>query len=193
MLTVGEQFPAFDLIACVSRNTNRAFRRVTHESHPGKWVLYLFWPKDFTPVCATELKAFGDRAGEFADRDTVIVGGSIDTEYVHLAWVQDSITEDLPFPLVADVKRDLCAALGILDPREGVAQRAVFIADPGRTIRHVAVNDFSVGRNPRELLRILDALQTDELCPSTWENGESTIPSTVAEIERLFRMRGAPR
>ena len=95
---------------------------------------------------------------------------------MHLAWRKDhKDLRHLPFPMLADIKRELCEELGILDRKEGVAQRATFIVDPENVIRFVSVNDLSVGRNPNEVLRVLDALQTDELCPCNWNKGQETI------------------
>src|SRR5690606_12157676 len=103
-------------------------------------------------------------------------GVSTDSEYVHLAWRNTHPDlADLPFPMVSDIKRELSSALGILDRNEGVALRATFIVDPQGIIRFVTVNDLSVGRNPQEVLRVLDALQTDELCPCNWQRGEATL------------------
>ncbi len=176
MLSVGEKFPNFSVTATVSRDKNKAFETITEESYPGKWKLYFFWPKDFTFVCPTEIAAFGKLNTEFADRDTQILGGSTDSEYVHLAWRNNhEDLRDLPFPMLADVRRDLTEQLGILDIKEGVAQRATFLVDPQNIIRFVYVTDLSVGRNPQEVLRVLDALQTDELCPCNWQKGEETI------------------
>ena len=176
MLGVGENFPKFEVLATVSRDKDNAFKTITEESYPGKWKVYFFWPKDFTFVCPTEIAAFGKLNGEFADRDAQILGGSVDSEYVHLAWRNShEDLRDLPFPMLADVKRDLCEQLGILDMKAGVAQRAVFIVDQENVIRFVYVTDLSVGRNPQEVLRVLDALQTDELCPCNWKKGEEVI------------------
>ena len=176
MLGVGEKFPLFSVTATVSRDKNKAFETITNESYPGKWKVYFFWPKDFTFVCPTEIAAFGKVNNEFADRDTQILGGSVDSEFVHLAWRNNhDDLRDLPFPMLADVKRDLTEQLGILDPEAGVAQRATFIVDPEGIIRFVYVTDLSVGRNPQEVLRVLDALQTDELCPCNWQKGEETL------------------
>ena len=114
--------------------------------------------------------------GEFADRDAQVLGGSTDSQFVHRAWRLDhNELRDLPFPMLADVKQELSSALGILDRDAGVCQRATFIVDPDGVIRFVSVNDLSVGRNPEEVLRVLDALQTDELCPCNWHKGEETI------------------
>lgn len=176
MLTVGEKFPSYSVTATVSTDKNKAFETITDESYPGKWKVYFFWPKDFTFVCPTEIAAFGKLNSEFADRDTQVLGGSVDSEFVHLAWRNNhEDLKNLPFPMLADVKRDLCGQLGILDAHAGVAQRATFIVDQENIIRFVYVTDLSVGRNPQEVLRVLDALQTDELCPCNWQKGEETI------------------
>ncbi len=194
MLATRSRFPEFRLTACVSRSPKEAFRTITNESFPAKWVVYFFWPKDFTPVCGTEIVAFANITDEFSDREAVVAGASIDSEFVHLAWSrQGEGPDNLPFPLLSDIKRELSNALGILDPCDGVAQRATFIVDPGQTIRHVSVNDFSVGRNPREVLRILDALQTDALCPSDWQKGDPTIATPVAMFEQQSLTKQAQR
>jgi len=178
MLGVGTKFPEFSLKATVdtAKDVDKAFSTVTDKSFGGKWKVYFFWPKDFTFVCPTEIAEFGRLNTEFADRDTQVIGGSTDSEFVHRAWRSDhEDLKDLPFPMLADVKRDLSQSLGILDVGEGVCQRATFIVDPDGIIRFVSVNDLSVGRNPREVLRVLDALQTDELCPCNWQKGQETL------------------
>ena len=178
MLGVGEKFPDYSVTATVSteKDLNKAFKTITNEDYPGKWKVYFFWPKDFTFVCPTEIAAFGKINNEFQDRDTQVLGGSVDSEFVHLAWRNNhDDLKDLPFPMLADVKRDLCEQLGILDAEAGVAQRATYIVDPEGIIRFVYVTDLSVGRNPQEVLRVLDALQTDELCPCNWQKGEETL------------------
>jgi peroxiredoxin (alkyl hydroperoxide reductase subunit C) len=176
MLSVGEKFPAFSLKAVTSSDPRQAFSEVSERSDAGKWKIVFFWPKDFTFVCPTEIAAFGKLNGEFNDRDAVIYGASIDSEYVHLAWRQNHADlKALPFAMLADVKRELSSALGVLDKTEGVAQRATFIVDPEGIIRFVSVNDLNVGRNPQEVLRVLDALQTDELCPCNWQKGDEVL------------------
>jgi lipoyl-dependent peroxiredoxin subunit C len=136
----------------------------------------VFYPKDFTFVCPTEIVAFGDMNQAFADRDCQILAASIDSEFVHLAWRKEhKDLNKLPFPMLADIKRELSTALGILDKEEGVSQRATFLVDPNGIIRFAMVADTKVGRNPAEVLRVLDALQTDELCPCNWKQGEDTL------------------
>jgi peroxiredoxin (alkyl hydroperoxide reductase subunit C) len=176
MLIVGDTFPEFDLKAVVSRDPKTAFEQINRDTAKDKWKVVFFWPKDFTFVCPTEIKAFGDINEEFADRDAVVYGASTDSEFVHLAWRQNhEDLKDIPFPMLSDLKRELSTALGILDKEEGVALRATFIVDPDNIIRFVSVNDLNVGRNPNEVLRVLDALQTDELCPCNWQKGEDTL------------------
>jgi lipoyl-dependent peroxiredoxin subunit C len=176
MLGVGQKFPSFSLTATVSTDKNDAFQTITDQDYSGKWKVYFFWPKDFTFVCPTEIAAFGKLNREFQDRDTQVLGGSTDSEFVHLAWRQhNDDLKSIPFPMLADIKRELTQQLGILDPNAGVAQRATFIVDPDNIIRFVAVTDLSVGRNTEEVLRVLDALQTDELCPCNWKAGEATL------------------
>jgi alkyl hydroperoxide reductase subunit AhpC len=176
MLTVSDRLPSFALKGVVSTDPKTAFTDLTDESFQGKWKVIFFWPKDFTFVCPTEIVGFAELDGEFQDRDAQLLGVSTDSEFVHLAWKQSR--KDLgqvPFPMLADVKRELSSALGVIDRTEGVALRATFIVDPDNVIRFVSVNDLSVGRNPQEVLRVLDALQTDELCPCNWSRGEETL------------------
>ncbi len=176
MLTVGDRLPDFALTGVVSTDPKTAFTEVTHRSFEGRWKVIFFWPKDFTFVCPTEIVGFAELDGAFKDREAQLLGVSTDSEYVHLAWKQSR--EDLgkvPFPMLADIKRDLASRLGVLGRAEGVALRATFIVDPENVIRFVSVNDLSVGRNPQEVLRVLDALQTDELCPCNWSKGEETL------------------
>jgi lipoyl-dependent peroxiredoxin subunit C len=176
MLTIGDKFPAFEATAVVSQEPNKQFTTITDETSPGKWKVYFFWPKDFTFVCPTEIAAFGKLHRDFRDRDTEVLGVSTDNEYVHLAWRgTHPDLKDLPFPMVSDLTRELSQALGILHKQEGVALRATFIVDPENIIRFVSVNDLDVGRNPAEVLRVLDALQTDELCPCNWQKGQETL------------------
>ena len=173
MLTIGDKLPAFDVPAVVSIDQHKAFTRITSQTDAGKWKVIFFWPKDFTFVCPTEIAAFGKLNADFNDRDAVVYGVSIDNEFVHLAWRRSHPDlKDLPFPMLADVKREITAAFGVLDRKEGVALRATFIVDPEGVIRFASVNDLNVGRNVDEVLRTLDALQTDELCPCNWQKGD---------------------
>jgi alkyl hydroperoxide reductase subunit AhpC len=176
MLTIGDKFPHFNLTSVVSiESLDKAFFPITNDTYKGKWLCVFFYPKDFTFVCPTEIKGFSDVNQQFADRDCQVLAASTDSEFVHLAWRKDhKDLRDLKFPMLADIKKDLSNALGILT-EDGVAQRATFLVDPEGVIRFVYVTDGSVGRNPAEVLRVLDALQTDELCPCNWSQGEDTL------------------
>jgi len=176
MLTVGDKFPAFSLTAVNGTDPKTAFAPATNDSHAGKWLVVFAWPKDFTFVCPTEIVGFNEIEREFRDRDAQLLGLSIDSEFVHVAWRQSRADlGKVTFPWLSDIKRELSSALGILDKEAGVALRATFIVDPEGVIRFASVNDLSVGRNPQEVLRVLDALQTDELCPCNWQKGEDTL------------------
>ncbi|HTA93930.1 MAG TPA: peroxiredoxin [Polyangiaceae bacterium] len=175
MLTVGDRFPSFSLNSVVSLEPKSEFKTLTQESHPGKWLVVFFWPMDFTFVCPTEIAEFGKKNAEFKERDAQVLGASTDTHFVHLAWRNSHPDlKNLPFPMLADTKRELSTSLGILH-KDGIDLRATFIVDPEGVIRFVSVNDLSVGRNVDEVLRVLDALQTDELCPCNWKKGEATL------------------
>jgi alkyl hydroperoxide reductase subunit AhpC len=176
MLTVGDRFPDFSLKAVVSNDPETAFREITNRSDPEKWKVYFFYPKDFTFVCPTELVGFAELHGAFEERGARVYGASTDSEYVHLAWrTHDERLEKLPYPLLSDIRRELSTALGILDVQEGVCLRATFVVDPSGVIRFASCNDLAVGRNPEEVLRVLDALETGELCPVRWSKGDPTL------------------
>ena len=176
MLGIGQKFPTYALTGVVSSDPNNAFQQFKSGDQAGKWQVVFFWPKDFTFVCPTEIAAFGKLNREFTDRGAQVFGVSVDNEYVHLAWRKEKEElRNLPFPMLSDIKRELSTALGILDSDAGVAQRATFVVDPEGVIRFVYVTDLSVGRNPAEVLRVLDALQTDELCPCNWQKGQDTL------------------
>lgn len=176
MLSIGNPFPMFELIGVESSNRETAFRTITQHDFHGQWKIFFFWPKDFTFVCPTEIVGFGKLYTDFMDRNTQLIGASTDSEFVHLAWREHhTLLTNSPFPWLADIKKELAQLLGILDETSGVANRATFIVDPQNIIRHASVNDGKVGRNPNEILRILDALQTDELCACNWIPGEKTI------------------
>jgi peroxiredoxin (alkyl hydroperoxide reductase subunit C) len=176
MKTVGDRLPEFELEAVVSIEKGHEFSTISDKTFRGKWQVLFFWPMDFTFICPTEIAEFGRRASDFEDRDAQVLGASTDTHYVHLAWRKDHPDlRNLPFPMLADTKRELSGALGILHKEQGVALRATFVIDPEGAIRFASVNDLSVGRNVDEVLRVLDALQTDELCPCNWKKGEPTL------------------
>src|SRR5262245_32014754 len=140
MLTIGDRFPAFKLKAAVSLEKGKEFQDVSSDDQPGRWRVVFFWPKDFTFLCPSAVASFGKRNRDFEERDARVLGVSTDNEYVHLAWRKSHPDlEELPFPMLADLKHDLVRALGIEHAGEGVAMRATFIVDPDGVIRFVSV------------------------------------------------------
>jgi peroxiredoxin (alkyl hydroperoxide reductase subunit C) len=183
LLTIGDQFPAYRLTALIPGDLSKVdanqpddyFSTISSDDHPGKWRVVFFWPKDFTFVCPTEIAAFGKLNDEFADRDAQVLGASVDNEFVHFQWrAQHDDLKNLPFPMLSDIKRELVEATGVLND-EGVADRATFIVDPNNEVQFVSVTAGSVGRNVDEVLRVLDALQSDELCACNWKKGDPTL------------------
>jgi peroxiredoxin (alkyl hydroperoxide reductase subunit C) len=178
MLSIGDLFPEFSKKTVVSTEDGKEFSTLSLEEvkKDGKWLVMFWYPKDFTFVCPTEIAEFNKNYSEFRDRDAVLASASTDSEFVHLAWRKDhKDLHDLKFPMIADTSKSLAEELGILEKEEKIAYRATFIVDPQGVIRFVSVNDLSVGRNVAEVLRVLDALQTDELCPCNWHKGEATL------------------
>jgi lipoyl-dependent peroxiredoxin subunit C len=182
MKTIGDKVEAFTVVGVKpgfnhhEENGVSAFEQITEKSFPGKWKIIYFWPKDFTFVCPTEIVGFDKLAKSFADRDAVLMGGSGDNEFCKLGWRRDhKDLNKLGHYSFADVQGSLIDQLGVRDQAAGVALRATFIVDPDNTIQHVSVNNLNVGRNPEEVLRILDGLQTDELCPCNRPAGGATL------------------
>jgi len=176
LLGIGEKFPDFSLQACVSIEKGKEFKIITNSDLRGKWSVVFFWPLDFTFVCPTEIAEFNKELRAFKDRNAIVLGGSTDSQFVHLAWRQNHADlKNLGYPMLADNKKELTEALGILHPEEKVPLRATYIIDPDGVVRWVSVNDLKVGRNVKEVIRTLDALQTDELCPCNWEQGQATL------------------
>ncbi|SIN86599.1 peroxiredoxin [Chitinophaga niabensis] len=178
VLSVGAEFPAFAKKAVVSIEKGKEFYEISSEEikASGKWMVMFWWPKDFTFVCPTEIAEFNKHYQDFADRDAILIGASTDSEFVHLAWRNNhDDLRGLQFPMLADTSKSLAQELGILEAEEKIAYRATFVVDPQGIVRWTSVYDLSVGRNVKEVLRVMDALQSDELCPCNWQKGEATI------------------
>ncbi len=178
MLTVGDKFPSFKLDACVAidKKMDENFKTISLSDLKGKWKVIYFWPLDFTFVCPTEIAEFNKFNSQFADRGATLLGASCDSKFTHMAWRKDhKDLRDLKYPMLADYNKELATSLGILAKGAGAPLRATFIVDPDDIIRWVDVCDLSVGRNVKEVVRVLDALQSGELCPCGWEKGQPTI------------------
>lgn len=179
MIIPGTKLPEFKTVACVGIEKGKEFKDVSSKDYPGKWLVLYTYPKDFTFICPTEIVEFDKHLKAFEERDAVVLGGSTDNEHSHLAWRKDhKDLRGLRHPLLF-VSPAMGAALGVIHPTEGVALRATIIVDPEGVVRHASSNDLSVGRNLQEVLRVLDGLQTEELCACDWKKGEETLTAQL--------------
>ena len=189
MKTVGDKLNSFVVTGVKpgALTPDNAFEDITEKSFEGKWKVIVFYPKDFTFVCPTEIVAYDKLNKDFADRDAVLLIGSTDNEFVKLAWknAHEGLKNTTSW-FFADTQRDLgddwenrglslVEQLGVFFKPAGAALRATFIVDPSNVIQHVIVNNLNVGRNADETLRVLDALQTGELCQCNRKVGEATL------------------
>jgi peroxiredoxin (alkyl hydroperoxide reductase subunit C) len=186
MLGIGDKLPEFSVTGVKpgfmmhEENGQSAFEEITQDSFEGKWKVIFYYPKDFTFVCPTEIAEFASLNEEFADRDAIVMGGSTDNEFCKLAWRRDHADlAKLNQWSFADTNGSLIDGLGVRDRDAGVALRATFIVDPHNVIQQVSVNSLNVGRNPKEILRLVDALQSDELCPCNRPVGGDTIDASA--------------
>jgi peroxiredoxin (alkyl hydroperoxide reductase subunit C) len=171
---VGSPAPDFQAKAYLRRED--AFKDLSLSDYKGRWLFLYFYPMDFTFVCPTEIQAFDESIGDFQDRDCELLTCSTDTHFVHRGWCEaKEELSGLRHPMLADVTKRVSMDYGVLVPEEGVALRGSFLIDPHGIVRWININDFPIGRNVHEVLRVLDALQTDEMCPCNWEPGQETL------------------
>jgi peroxiredoxin (alkyl hydroperoxide reductase subunit C) len=175
---VGQPAPDFNIKAYdrTKDGSDQQFKDVKLADFKGKWVCLYFYPLDFTFVCPTEIVSFNKALGEFSDRNCVVLTASTDSQYSHKGWC-DSHTDlkGMKHLMLADTTHKLSDAFGVLKEDQGIAYRGTFLIDPNGVVRWTSVNDLAVGRNVEEVLRVLDALQTDKLCPCNWHKGEKTL------------------
>lgn len=169
--TLGSPAPHFTLDAVNGQD----FKKVSLADYRGKWVVLFFYPGDFTFVCPTEIRGFNAALGEFKAARTELLAVSTDSKYSHLAWIKSGALGKLEYPLVSDFTKQAARAYGVLDEELGTARRGLFIIDPNGVIQHVVVHNDKVGRSVDETLRVLKALQTEELCPLNWKPGDRTL------------------
>ncbi len=168
---IGSPAPPFVLDAVVSQE----FKKISLKDYRGKWVVLFFYPGDFTFVCPTEIKGFNNSLAEFAKINTEVLAVSVDSKYSHMAWIKSGALDKLNFPLLSDFSKQTTKAYGVLDEAQSTARRGLFIIDPNGVVQHMLVHSDKVGRSIEETLRVLKALQTEELCPINWKPGEKTI------------------
>jgi len=175
---IGQPAPGFEVQAYdrTKDGTDDQFPTIKLSDFKGKWVCLFFYPLDFTFVCPTEIVAFNKALGDFEDRDCAVLTASTDSHWSHKAWcdTKDDLA-DMAYPMLADTNHKLSRDYGVLIEDQGIALRGIYLIDPNGDIRWMAVHDLGVGRNVDEVLRVLDALQTDKLCPCNWKKGEETL------------------
>lgn len=168
---IGSPAPPFSLDAVVDLE----FKKVGLNGYQGKWVVLFFYPGDFTFICPTEIRGFNKALGEFKKVNAEVLAVSVDSVFSHMAWIKSGVLEKLEYPLLSDFSKQTARAYGALDEESSGARRALFIIDPNGVIQYHVVHSDKVGRSVEETLRVLKALQTEELCPLNWKPGEKTI------------------
>ncbi|PLX97230.1 MAG: thioredoxin peroxidase [Desulfuromonas sp.] len=169
-LQVGQPAPEFTLEGVVGKE----FKEVSLSDYRGKWLVLFFYPLDFTFVCPTEIIGFNDSTDAFAKLNAAVVGASVDSKFSHLAWISQELGE-LRYPLLSDITKETARRYGILIEQQGISLRGLYIVDPNSILRYMLVHDLGVGRSVEETLRVLEALQTGELCPVNWRKGGATL------------------
>lgn len=175
---VGKPAPDFTVQAYdrTKDGSDDQFTEVKLSDYSGKWVCLFFYPLDFTFVCPTEIVAFNNALGEFQDRECEVLTASTDSVYSHKGWCDaHSDLANLKYLMLSDNNHQMSVDYGVLEEAKGIAYRGIYLIDPNGVCRWLAVHDLSVGRNVDEVLRVLDALQTDKLCPCNWNQGEKTL------------------
>ncbi|XP_038269932.1 peroxiredoxin-1 [Dermochelys coriacea] len=188
---IGKPAPSFKATAVMP---DGQFKDIALSDYKGKYVVFFFYPLDFTFVCPTEIIAFSDRADEFKELNCQVIGASVDSHFCHLAWINTPKKQgglgNMNIPLVSDIKRTIAKEYGVLKEDEGIAYRGLFIIDDKGILRQITINDLPVGRSVDETLRLVQAFQfTDkygEVCPAGWKPGSETIKPDVQKSKEFF-------
>ena len=169
------------------------FQELSLSDYRQKYVVLFFYPLDFTFVCPTEIIAFSDRISEFEERNTQVIGASVDSHFSHFAWRNTPRNEggigDIRYPLISDLNKSISDSYGVLLP-DGIALRGLYLIDREGVVRHQVINDLPLGRSVDEALRMVDALQyfeeNGEVCPANWQKGKETIKPNIDESREFF-------
>lgn len=191
-MLIGKNAPHFSAKAAVK---GKIVENFSLENFLGKYVIFFFYPLDFTFVCPTELHAFQERLAEFKAKGAEVVGCSVDSCYTHLAWLSTAKEkggiEGVEYPLVSDLNKNICQNYNVLKEDDGIAFRAQFLIDKKGIIRHLLINDLAIGRSVDEMLRLLDALifheTHGEVCPANWKAGSKALKPTQEGVLSYFR------
>jgi len=170
---VGQPAPQFKEQALMDGGE---FKEISLSSYKGKWVVLFFYPLDFTFVCPTELTQFREMLPQFKEISAEIIGASVDSVHSHKRWAKDDLG-DLHYPLIGDITKTMARDYCVLISDKGIATRGTFIIDPESNIQYISMNNLDVGRDANEILRVLQALISGDLCPAGWKPGAATLSS----------------
>tara|TARA_A100001015_G_scaffold314286_1_gene423397 strand:+ start:122 stop:721 length:600 start_codon:yes stop_codon:yes gene_type:complete len=190
-LLVSKKAPPFKASALVDGNIVEGF---SLDAFLGKYIVFFFYPLDFTFVCPTELHAFQDRLADFEKRNAQIVGCSVDSAHCHLAWShkakESGGIKGVSYPLVSDLTKAISSDFHVLNAEEGVAFRGLFLIDKEGIVRHQLINDLPLGRSVDEALRLLDALifheENGAVCPANWKPGKKSMDANLEGLHSFF-------
>lgn len=169
MLMINQTAPQFTAQAVFDAGE---VKEISLSDFKGQWVVLFFYPLDFTFVCPTELTQFRQHLNEFRDCDATVLGCSVDSVHSHKRWIRDDLG-NLNYPLVSDLTKRISKDYGVLIEDRGIATRATFIIDPDQKVQYIGIHNTSVGRDAREILRVLQGCQSGELCQAGWKKGDA--------------------
>src|SRR3989338_8940415 len=173
VLKIGKPAPVFSGVEAYQAGS-ADFRRVSLSDYKEKWLVFFFYPRDFTFVCPTELTGFSKHEADFKKLKAEVLACSTDSTWSHKAWFERDL-KDVKYPILADTTKRVAEAYGVLNEDDGSAERGLFIIDPEGILRYMLVSAGSVGRSVKETLRVLEAIQSGERCPVDWEPGQKTL------------------
>lgn len=173
MIQLNKPAPDFSNVMAYQKGKSD-FTKVSLKDYLGKWLVFFFYPRDFTFICPTEIEGFAKQEAEFKTLNCEVLAASTDSEWSHKVWFERDLVQ-VAYPVLADTTHKIARDYGVLNEDNGEAERGLFIIDPEGLLRYVVISAGSVGRSVKETLRVLQAIQTGERCPIDWEQGQKTL------------------
>lgn len=173
MIRVDTKAPDFSNVKAYQASKSD-FTKISLSDYKGKWLVFFFYPRDFTFICPTELKGFSQHEEEFKKLNCEVLAASTDSEWSHKAWFERDLP-DVKYPILADTTHSVSRDYQVFNETDGLAERGLFIIDPEGTIKYSLISSGSVGRSVKEVLRVVQALQSGDLCPVEWTPGGKTL------------------
>jgi peroxiredoxin 2/4 len=177
MLQVGKKAPEFDMPS--TRDLSKLSQNVKTTDYKGKWLIFFFYPLDFTFVCPTEIRAFSERYDDIQKAGAEVIGVSTDSVYSHKAWIETPAEKGglgkIHYPLASDITKEVSRDYGVLIEDKGIALRGLFVIDPDGILQYQVVHSLNIGRSVDETLRVLEALKTGGLCQADWKPGQKPL------------------